>query len=468
MNLLIINLSTAHMKIRFFIVSLMFLATILVPMAPVLAQFTFNPHYVLSDQELTNYSSMTIDQISEFLKSKGGILANYIDGSVRMSIPQLIYEAAQMYRINPRYALVLLQKEQSLITDEAPSQGQLNWATGYGCPDSGGCNPKYQGLGNQIDWGIGAIRFYLDNPNQFKYQTGKTFTIDGQSVTMQNDATTALYIYTPHLHGNESLARIWTEWFSQNYPDSSLLQNSEDGSVWLIQGNNRRLFSSKVALVSRYSVKQIIPVEPNELEKYQIGTPIKYANYSLLRIPTGGVYLLDGDYVRPITSGKALKLLGFNPEEIMDVKIEDIADILRGEPITIESTFPTGGLLQDKATGGVYYVQNGVKYPLWAKQLLTLYYKTKKIVKVTAKELEQYPTGDPIKFKDGELVKSDHEATVYFISNGVRRPFVSGDAFKELGYKFENVITATDKLLSLHPLGEVITSANFVSASSTK
>lgn len=456
------------MKIRFFgVLATIFAVTFAFPIG-VWAQFTFNPHYVLSDQELTNYSSMTIDQISAFLKSKGGILASYTDPSVRMSIPQLIYETSQMYKINPRYALVLLQKEQSLITDENPTSGQLNWATGYGCPDSGGCNPKYQGLANQIDWGVGSIRFYLDNPNKFKYQTGQTYTIDGQAVTMTNDATRSLYIYTPHLHGNESLARIWTDWFSQNYPDGSILQDNEDGSVWLIQGNNRRLFSSKVALASRYSTKQIIPVEPNELEKYQIGTPIKYANYSLLRIETGGVYLLDGDFIRPITSGKALKLLGFNPEEIMDVKTADIADIPRGEPITIESSYPTGALLQDKATGGVYYVQNGTKYPLWAKQLLTLYYKTKKITKVTAEELKQYPTGDPIKFKDGELVKSDHDATVYFISNGARRPFVSGDAFKELGYKFQNVITTTDKLLGLHPVGEVITSANFVSASSTK
>ena len=456
------------MKIRFFgVLATILTVTFSFPIG-VWAQFTFNPHYVLSDQELTNYSSMSIDQISAFLKSKGGILASYTDPNVRMSIPQLIYETSQMYKINPRYALVLLQKEQSLITDENPTTGQLNWATGYGCPDSGGCNSKYQGLANQIDWGVGSIRFYLDNPNKFKYQTGKTFTIDGQSVTMQNDATTALYIYTPHIHGNESLARIWTDWFSQNYPDGSILQDNEDGSVWLIQGNNRRLFSSKVALASRYSTKQIIPVEPNELEKYQIGAPIKYANYSLLRIETGGVYLLDGDYIRPITSGKALKLLGFNPEEIMDVKTADIADIPRGEPITIESTFPTGGLLQDKATGGVYYVQNGIKYPIWAKQLLILYYKTKKISKVTAEELKQYQTGDPIKFKDGELVKSDHEAAIYFISNGARRPFVSEAAFNELGYKLTNVITTTDKLLGLHPIGEVITSANFVSASSTK
>jgi hypothetical protein len=455
------------MKKPIFIVPILFL-TVFFPLQPLLAQFAFNPHYIISDQELTNYSSMTLDQINAFLKSKGGILAQYVDPGVRMSIPQLIYETSQMYKINPRYALVLLQKEQSLITDENPSAGQLDWATGYGCPDSGGCNPKYQGLANQIDWGVGSIRFYLDNPNKFKYQTGQTYTIDGQAVTMSNDATRSLYIYTPHLHGNESLARIWTDWFSQNYPDSSILQNSEDGSVWLIQNNVRRLFSSKVALASRYSTKIIIPVEPNELEKYQIGTPIKYANYSLLRIETGGIYLLDNDVVRPITSMKAFKLLGFNPEEVMNVKTADLADLPRGEAITVESSYPTGGLLQDKKTGGVYFVQNGIKYPIWAKQLLTLYYKTKKIVKVTAEELKQYPTGDPVKFKDGELLKSDKESTIYFISNGIRRPFVSESAFKELGYKTANIIVTTDKLLSLHPLGEVITSANFVSASSTK
>jgi hypothetical protein len=86
------------------------LAVLLLPAQPLLAQFTFNPHYVLSDQELTDYTSMNLEQISNFLKNKGGILPTYSDASVRMSIPQLIFETSQMYKINPRYTLVLLQK----------------------------------------------------------------------------------------------------------------------------------------------------------------------------------------------------------------------------------------------------------------------------------------------------------------------------------------------------------------------
>jgi len=39
--------------------------------------------------------------------------------------------------------------EQSLIEEESPTQRQLDWATGYGCPDGGSCNPRWQGFGNK-------------------------------------------------------------------------------------------------------------------------------------------------------------------------------------------------------------------------------------------------------------------------------------------------------------------------------
>ena len=110
---------------------------------------TFNPNLILTDEELTNYQSLNLAQIKDFLVKKGGTLANYLDTEAHMFAHQIIYDASQLYQINPKYALVLLQKEQSLITDKTPVQGQYDWATGYGACD--GCNgtdpalQKYKG-----------------------------------------------------------------------------------------------------------------------------------------------------------------------------------------------------------------------------------------------------------------------------------------------------------------------------------
>ncbi len=417
---------------------------------------TFNPGFILSDHELTDYTSMSMNQIRDFLKRKGSALANYVDKTVRMYVYQIIYDVSRVYKINPKYVLVLLQKEQSLITDPNPSQGQLDWATGYGCPDSGGCNPKYKGLANQIDWGTGGTRYYLDHPEEFKYQVGQTYEIDGQKVTIANNATRALYIYTPHIHGNKILHTLWNKWFALEYPDGSLLQNALDGGIWLIQNGTRRPFLTKSAFVSRYSFDKVITVKPEDLEKYEIGAPIKYAQYSLLQIPSGGIYLLEDDKLRPIMSRKAFRLLGFNPEEVTKVELKDIADMPKGEPITMESSYPTGALLQDNTTGGVYYVKNGKKYPIWSKKLIDLYYSHKKITPVDPDELAQYPTGKPVKLQDGELVKSHNDPTVYFISNGLKRPIASAQTFESLGYQWKNIIEIEKKVLDLHQTGEEI------------
>jgi len=416
----------------------------------------FNPNFVLSDNDLTDHTSMSMTEIQDFLKNKGSFLATYVEPVVRMLPSQIIYDMAWTHKINPKYILVLLQKEQSLITDADPVQGQLDWATGYGCPDGGGCNDKYKGLHNQIDWGAGGTRFYFDNPDKFKYQVGETYNIDGESVTIANDATRSLYIYTPHTHGNQSLFNIWQDWFSLNYPDGSLVQNIEDGGIWLIQNGKRRPITSMSVFLSLYSLDKVVLIEQSNLEKYPKGIGVLYPNYSLLRIETGGVYLNVDDHLRPIQSKEALRLLGYNPAEIIDIKSSDIAGYPKGEPLTVKSIYPTGGLLQDKTTGGVYYVQDGTKKPIWSKNLMNLYFSDYKITAVSPDELAQYQTLDPVKLKDGELVRSVSDPTVYFISNSLKLPILSEKIFESMGYKWENVITIEDKILNLHPSGSPI------------
>lgn len=429
---------------------------ILMPVSTVFAQETFNPHYIISNNDMTDYTSMSMDDVYNFLKDKGSILHNYIDPNARMITPQIILDSAWLYKISPKYILTLLQKEQSLVTDSTPSKGQLDWATGYGCPDSGGCGEKYRGLANQIDWGAGAARYYLDNPNEFKYQTGQSYDIDGEYVTMTNDATKALYIYTPHIHGNELFHDIWSDWFELNggYPDGSLLQSQEDGGIWLIQNGVKRPFTTKSAFASRYSFDKILSVPPTELENYETGLPIKYSNYSLLETPDSKIYLLDNDTLKHISSMEVFRVIGLNPEEVIEVEEKEISGYVLGDSITIESSYPTGGLLQDNETGGVYYVENGEKHPIWAREFIEIYYSDFKLTPVSPEELENYSTMNPVEFKEGELVKSKDKPEVYVISNGQRRAIADEETFENLGYKWSNIITTTQKILNLHPLGD--------------
>lgn len=435
---------------------LFILSTLILQTTATATAASFNPALILTNEELTNSNSMSQDQVRDFLKKKNSFLATYVAPTVRMYVYQIIYEVAQFYQISPKYILTLLQKEQGLVTETNPSQGQLDWATGYGCPDSGGCNAKYQGIAAQIDWGAGAIRYYLDNPEKFNFKSGKTHTIDNQTVTILNSATSALYNYTPHIHGNEVLHSLWNKWFALSYPDGSLLQNATDKTLWLIQNNQRRQFASKAVFTSNYSLNKLLNIKQEDLEKYEIGAPIKYANYSLLQIPTGGVYFLENETARPITSKEAFKLIGFNPEEIIKVSEEEILSFPIGEPITIKSAYPVGGILQDKITKEIYFVKDGVKHLLVSDKLLKIYFPKRKIVKATSEELAKYETGDNYKLKDGELVKITTDPTVYVISENKKLPITNAETFESLGYKWKNIIDVPETVLALHELGEEI------------
>jgi len=281
-----------------------------------------------------------------------------------------------------------------------------------------------------------------------------------------NSATAALYTYNPwvgkygggdpHWGANSLLWKKWTEWFTRSYPDGTLLREKGEPGVWLVQNSLLRPFLSKGALVSRYSLDRIIDVSKTELDVYEVGAPIKFANYSLLRSPKGTVYLLADEVKRGFASAAALKRIGINPEEIEDVDWTDLDGYPEGRPITEDSVYPTGALLQDKTTGGVYFVSDGVKQPIWSKEILKSNWKNKKIIPASPEELAEYATGEPAKFPDGELVTAPGNSAVYVISNGIKMPIASGEVFESLGYKWGNIINTTVKALEANATGERI------------
>jgi hypothetical protein len=380
---------------------------------------------------------------------------------------ELIAYYSQTYGVSQKYLLALIQKEQSLVTDPNPNRCQVDWAAGYGRPDGSGCDdPHWQahrGFANQIVSAAEYVQYFYQKDKagerrDFGYQPGEVAVIDNRPIIPSNVATALLYTYTPHLHGNTLLANIWASWFQSQYPDGSYLQGP-DGQAYLVQSGFKRPFASKSALYSRVDPSQVFPVDDVTLAQYPTGSSIKFADYSLVRTPkTGGVYLLSGNFKRPIVSMKVFRAIGFNPEEINNVAPADLADYADGDPITLKNAYPIGALLQDKKSGGVYYVESGKKYPILSAEIMKADYAGKKLSVVSTSFLDALPTGGPVKFKDGTLVTSPiANGTIYVISNGTRRPFASLDALTRLGYDPSHVIVTNDQALQAQPLGPAVT-----------
>lgn len=450
----------------------------------------FNPNYIISDAEILDSATMSAQDIQKFLENKGSYLAHYscpnAEGIIKTAA-QIIYDAAannydcdgivlsasstpkekeqqcQKISINPKFLLVLLQKEESLISDSAPSQTQLDWAVGYGCPDGQGCNTRWKGFGKQVN--SAALQFYdyMAHPNYYTYKANATYTVsntgkESSTVTPANQATAALYNYTPHVYnGNYNFFNLWRNYFNITYLDGSLLQAQGEPGVWLIQNGQKRPFITKGALTTRFDNKKIIVVNKSDLDNFPKGAPIKFPQYSLIRSPRGTIFLLDGDKRRGIASAEAFSKIGFNPQEVLDASWEDVNAYKEGESITASSSYPTGALLQNKKTGGVYWVADDHKAPLLDAVLLKTKFKNLKVHPIDQAQLDKYSTSDPVKFDDGELLKSPISPAVYVIANGKKHSFTSGKAFEALGYKWENVINVSAKIISLYEDGDPLT-----------
>ena len=447
---------------------------------------------LLSDEEAQDYKSMSQVEIRDFLKQQGSYLANFFyagdnpgptelasdpDGEYikKRSASEMIYNAAHEAEINPQFLLTLLQKEQSLIEDDSPSERQLNYAMGYYCYDGQPCNPRFKGFGKQLRSTALQFRWYLDNIHQYTYQPGKSYCIDdptpdlpctssGTLVKPENTITAAMYVYTPHIHGNTLFATLWDRYdfggtvvdgnlFNGIFPDGALVKaSSGDDTIYLIVDEEKRAFGSTTALVSRYDPNKVLAIAPEELAKYSEGLSIDYANYSVLETTGGDRYLIDGLEKRSIVSEEAFRQLGYNPAEIIEVKEAELEAYRSGEALTEGNPSPFEQLMRDTSTNGVYYVKNDTKAPIVDPDILASY-SDLPIIDASPATLEKYHKISAARFKDGTLIKVDGDPRVYVISNSKRRLIEDENTFIALGYSWSNIMSINERVLRLHEVG---------------
>jgi hypothetical protein len=452
--------------IRQLIIFLVSLSLLVAPISPAFAVEPdgFDPNFLISDEEIQNWQSMTRADIQAFLKDYDSYLAGFraedIKGA-RRTAADIIYRAALEHRINPKYILVKLQKEQSLITSKSPTQKQLDWATGYGICDSCSMNDptlqKHKGFAVQVDSCASVIRWYYDNLHKESWikKDNQTYNIDGISVRPVNLATAFLYTYTPHILGNRNFWNLWQKWFDQVYPDGSLVRGSESSSVYLIQNGEKRLFKSMSALATRFNPDLIINIPERELKSYEEGSPISIPNYSILKSGYN-YYLLDFDSLRPFASYQVVKNLGYHPDEIIEVSSADIAGYKTGRQITSGNSAPLGKIVEIKENKKLYYIDNGKYYPLTDKKMLEINFPHLSVEPSSASQLHNIPQGDPIKFKDGILLGIEGSNKIYVIENGKKRHIASESVFNGLGFSWDNIIW-TDQFTGLnHETGQPI------------
>lgn len=436
----------------------------------------FNPHLIISDEELRRADAMDYSSIRDFLSVKGKLAEKFdvdpMDGLLK-NTAQIIDDAAKRYQVNPKYILALMEKESSVVSATKPTKKQLDWATGYalcdGCRRKNATAVKNQGLAKQIDAGAGFIKWYYDNVDSLrgiaKPGVPKTLTKTKTEVTPANKATAALYSYTPHLQGNRLLWSIWNRWFGEGtngleLPDGTLVRSERTGAVALMQGGKFRPIASRSVLTTRFNSRNIVDLNAYDfdlLQKTSMGRPVRFSDESLVKTEDGAIWLLLGNERRRFADSEAFRVNGFNPEEVEGAVLADIEDYAEGETIGSEDAGAMGALLQDKASGAVFYVSSGTKRPIWDKAVLNANFPGRKTTVTKHDDLAKLKDGRPLGFYDGALVQAKDSPAVYVISAGKKRPIDSAETFLAYGYDWNNVLTTTASVLSLHPLGPPLT-----------
>lgn len=430
---------------------------------------TFDPNNIISDRTFTDSNGMDLEGVKTFLNLKNGYLAEYkttdFAGDTK-SAAEIIYEASQRYGVNPKVLIVLLQKEQSLITASNPTQKQLDWATGYAvCDNCAMDDPRIQrwkGFGKQVNSAAAQFieGYFADIEEKGsvngKFGPGIPVNVTGQTIIPENAATASLYAYTPHIAGNKLFATLWDNWFSVNHPEGTLIKSAEQPTVYVIQNGVKRHITSYSVLVSRFDASLITIIDQGVINSIPEGNAIKYPNYSLLEVD-GGRFLIVDDTIRPFDSIEAFKKLGFQEEELVKASYQDLESYEYGDTITKHTQYPTGRLVQVTESGSYFYVQDQYRYYVHP-DLLKMQFRRYPVFKVKSEEIGDLRDGGLQHIADGYLVKSDLDPKVYLISGGEKRWISSESAFAAFGWTADKIITVSDDVLDLHTEGDQIES----------
>lgn len=264
---------------------------------------------------------------------------NFIGGGTK-SAADIIFNVAQACGVNPQVLIVLLQKEQSLITDEWPWPVQYRSATGFGCPDTAPCDSQYYGFFNQVYQAGRQFKRYVANPESYSYAVGRTSFISyqannpgcgGTNVTIQTRATAALYNYTPYqpntaglanlygfgdgctAYGNRNFWRMFNDWFGPTLRDGYILAyNETDLTQWVIYRGVRQYVPTAEIKQAWGLPDQAVAMPASYLATLPRG-PALGRLFHLIGDPT--LYLADGGKKYRVTSSQMKAAWGLTGPE---------------------------------------------------------------------------------------------------------------------------------------------------------
>ncbi|MCM3779322.1 type VII secretion protein EccB [Microbacterium hydrocarbonoxydans] len=397
----------------------------------------FNAGNIISDAVFTNRNTMSEAQIQAFFNSKvsrcqGGAdkwgpiicLKDFTITSVNRpadrycqgytgapneSAARIIYRVAQSCGINPQVLIVMLQKEQGLVTHSWPSMNRYNAALGQGCPDGGvPCDPSYVGFFHQIYGAARQMQIYMEGRYFTYYAPGRTWNIlynpnrdcGSAPVYVANMATSALYYYTPYqpnaaalnagygegdgcsAYGNRNFYNYFTDWFGSTQAASAqMLKDASTGATYLVSQGKRYSFPTAERAVQYTWIAPLQTVPSTQIAAYADAGAAPRA----VRTDAGHVYLLDSGRRFGLLCDRALQF-GWNCATLPVVGQGQVS--IYPEPGTLEPSIA--------ALGTSWLIQGGWRREVPDRTLLLSYGMSSGATVVSDAMAADFPLADPV------------------------------------------------------------------------
>ena len=369
----------------------------------------FNPGNIISDSLFYDGGAMSGDQVEGFLQGKvprcssgytcleddtqatpNMAASSYCPGGYAGSgserAADIIAKVGAACNISQRVLLVLLEKEQSLVTLSNPGSGRYTSATGFGCPDTAPCDPSVGGFFYQVYYAARQFQNYAQNPTRWNYQPGRVNNIPysplncgSAPVYIQNKATAGLYIYTPYQpnaaalanlygggdacssYGNRNFWRLFTDWFGPTTAASTLLRTIANATLYVVSGDVKY----PIASGSVWTAYSVLGPVGYVSQQYLDGLTAGHLAGRTIRDTGGTIYFIDSGIKLPLTSCSQAADYGASCADTGYVQLSDIQS----------SAFSTGPALSNvlgTVEGARYYIHAGTKAEILDDQSQTV------------------------------------------------------------------------------------------------
>lgn len=394
----------------------------------------FKAGNLISDENFYDGNAMSASEVQAFLGSKvsscaGGAypcLRDYRQNTPSMagdrycspmqavandSAAGMIARIGQACSISQKAMLVLLEKEQGIVTASSPGSWAYNAATGFSCPDTAPCDPSVGGFFYQVYYAARQFQVYKAQPyyfNHIPFQTnGVRYSPNAScgsgSVYIENYATAGLYNYTPYqpnsaalnnlygtgdgcsAYGNRNFWRMYTDWFGdpRGASDAYLMRADGDAKVFLI-GDGVKYHVPDPSFLDAYSsLGSIRVVSQATLNAYRDGGELS----RVARGDDGGLWLVDQGQRHHFETCEAASSYGYSCWSYSQLPERVLSRLTVGNPM-----WPVAVM----GDGTNFVVQSGTKREVPDTSVLTSIGFPMLTVRLSEAAVGHLPYGTPV------------------------------------------------------------------------